>query len=1253
MSEEAVTPVMMDTLTFPLHGSRLIEAGAGTGKTYTIAQLYTRLVLGHGEKESRFSRPLLPAEILVVTFAESAKLELRDRIRRRLIEAARVFRGVESEDPDLAILRDSYIPSLRAHAARMLDYASEWMDEAAIFTIHGWCLRTLRHHAFESGVAFAQETSANTLEMLGETVRDYWRENFYRVTPAQANELVALFPNPEKLQQAIQPLLAPEHGEIRYGDQPRPIPADVVAVLERSVDEKARCDTLEARARTLWRDDREALHGILHELREHLNARTFRGRDNDEQFDGWLFELDQWASGAAGAADPPWILDKLNPDTIPLKKSGTIPDHPFFSALSNWYAAQSHRDPAATATDIVIHAAADIRTRFERIKERQSLLDYNDMLIQLDRALVDDNGKVLAEAIRREYPIVMVDEFQDTDQVQFRIFDTIYRTAENNPDTGLFLIGDPKQAIYRFRGADIFTYLRARKATAGRHYSLSTNYRSTTSLVEATNHLFLAADQHARGAFLFGPGQDGEIPFLPALPRNDPNGKSAWSLELDGNAVAAITIWTLDEVAGTIASGAFRTKIASHVGESIARWLRENDRSGFRSEDTFLPLRPDDIAVLVRDRNEADAVLDALRVNGVAGVYLSARDSVFSTPEAEDLLRWVKACMEPEQTILVRAALATQTLGLPFEELERSAEDDLLQDLHAERFTRYRDLFHRDGILPAIRALLHDYRVSTRLLDQPRGERSLTNILHLAEWLHQAGTAVENRRELIQLLSDQIANPGEEQILRLESDDECVRVVTVFKSKGLEYNFVLAPFMCVPRREEGKQKKNGPPVPITWHDDQNKRILEFQPSEAPRAHVALERERMSEEMRLLYVALTRGRYAVQFAVAPVVRGVSKTPGIHTSGVGYMLAGGESFASGSDIYERLRRMHADHQAIAIKPVAEHPAAHHAPTIDQTTIERTLSARVPHRSPPESWWIASYTALNRPTASGMIEDRLPPEPEDSAQIIAQEEAGHPDDRGANAGIHRFPAGPRAGTFFHALIEEFAREGFARLLNDPVEREDRIRRACSGRGWDDWTPTIVAWMDRFLTGGFSIASGALQPPVVLAEVADYRAEIEFLFPSNHVRAADLDRCVRKYVLPDSDRPRRRELVMNGMFKGFIDLVFLHNGRYYLADWKSNYLGTDTSAYSPPALERAILEKRYDLQLAVYTLAVHRHLVSRLPDYHYERDFGGVIYLFLRGLVAEHRGTDTGPDNGVFFVRPEFQLVSELDRLFSGSRE
>ncbi|WP_145128952.1 exodeoxyribonuclease V subunit beta [Pseudomonas sp. URMO17WK12:I11] len=1219
-----MTAVNLNPLDFPLHGSRLIEASAGTGKTFTIALLYVRLVLGHGG-EAAYKQALTPPQILVVTFTDAATQELRDRIRARLNEAALCFQAAESShDPLLVKLRDEYPADQWPACARRLQLASEWMDEAAVSTIHGWCYRMLREHAFDSGSLFTQTLETDQRELLDEVVRDYWRRQFYGLPPEVAKVVTDSFKSPTELREALTPLLSRTDAEFQQAGASITAPAQLAALLQGPADWAVKCAELEATARGAWAQRVAEVEKLLLGACSVLNGRSYPTK-SPEAFRQMLDEIAAWSLGGEASSH----VRKCGQTRFKLNKGGSIGSDSAFQAIDAWVDHEESKQDIRA--QLLLHALREVQGAFEEEKLRRAQIGFDDLLNRLGRALQGPSGARLAQTIRQQYPVALIDEFQDTDPVQYDIFDTIYRIGDNLADCGLFMIGDPKQAIYSFRGADIYTYLKAREATEGRHYTLGTNYRSTQAMVNAVNHCFSFAEAHPRAAFRFA--KDGQNPVqfncVSAKGRDD-------TLEVEGVEQKALTLWQL-QTNGVINNAIYLREAAEVCASAIQTWLDRSapNPSGLRTSDGQLTeLKPADIAILVRSRKEAEAIRKALARRKLASVYLSDRDSVFESEEATDLLCILRACAQPTSDRLLRAALATRSVGISWQDLEQLNQNELCWEEHVQWFREFRVLWQQQGVLPMLRRLLATFKVPARLLAEEQGERRLTNLLHLAEWLQRSAAELDGEHALIRHLAEQIEEQSEEEILRLESDSDLIKVVTVHKSKGLEYPLVMLPFACSARAVDGRSK--APPMFHEQQDEQYSLVLELAKGDlAKPAQKLADDERMGEEMRLLYVALTRARYATWICVAP--QGF-KTGGssidLHKSGLGYLLAGEGTVAPErlAEVVEAVAKR-CDDIAVCKAP-AQSEEVHVAPA--RPSVSQALQ---PLHSLAANWWIASYSALaiaDDRTRMG-AESPVALEPATALEANLQEQDDE-QNLPAGVGIHAFPRGAGPGTFLHGLFEWAGDEGFGNAASDEQALHDAVARRCNLRGWERWIDPLSAWLSHYLKAPLCFNG----TQCTLAALSTYQVEMEFWFSSRNVNVERLDALVREHTLGGTPRPMLAPNQLNGMFKGFIDLTFEHEGRYYVADYKSNWLGSSDSAYAAEAMAETMLDKRYDLQLCLYLLALHRQLKLRLPGYDYEQHMGGALYLFIRGHQA--------PTHGLHFERPPRKLIEQLDQLFMG---
>lgn len=1292
------------SLTLPLHGTQLIEASAGTGKTFTIALLYVRLVLGCREpiaaitsdqsddqsrtqQESRsdalsaaspasnIDTPLIPPEILVVTFTDAASQELRDRIRDRLVQAANAFRaadandGLAERDPLLAALRHRFTPDAWPACAHRLTLAADWMDDAAISTIHSWCQRMLREHAFDSGNLFHQELVKDLSDATREAINDYWRTRVYPLNEAQAALLIKALESPDALQRRLRSLLDRDDLILACIGQPLIAADDLTTLIDAALTASQALKDAEATARQTCTGELDTIKATLHDLRPYMNGKTFSKKNDDTIFNGWLTELSNWANGDLDLIDAKFV-QKLARSTLKLNKgSPPCPQLPLFVALDAWHAGVEALTSANDALQPQVMADARnwVAARLAEQLRSRAQISFNDMIRGLDSALAGAGGETLAARIRTQFPVAMIDEFQDTDAAQYRIFARIYRVGadgdgDSNPDaepvaangdsdadittaqtteptepTSLILIGDPKQAIYGFRGGDIHTYLGARRATAGNHHTLGTNFRSSAAAVAAVNHVFNVAETtHPRRAFRFARADDAPadnpLPYTPVAA----NGVQQ-TLRLDGETVSGLVGWLIGDSDNTALPNrkTYLRLAAAHCANRIQRWLDPASAApggaGFvdLASDTVQPLQANDIAILVRDRTEAAAIRTALAERGLDSVYLSDRDSVFATTEARDVLLWLRAMANPESVSALRTALATGSLGQPLAELERLQHDEGAWEQLQERFIDYRQRWSRDGVLPALRRLLHDFHVPQQLLGSEQGQRRLTNLLHLAEWAQEASDTLDGDHALIRQLAEHVQLPSDaEQILRLESDAALIQVVTIFKSKGLEYPLVCLPFLCTYKEINGQR---GTPL---YHDE-DRAILELASSNnAPASYKSADDERLSEDVRLLYVALTRARHATFVGLAPLRVGRAKAATLHKSALGYLLAGGAEIPDRAALRAHWQTLADGCDAIHLD---ETPTGSVQPATSAATRLDWTPARTPAHPPFESWWIASYSSLQQHgmAAPETLAADIHNEDSDDAPAAASTSAVAKPDTGT---LHDFPRGPGPGTFLHGVLEALAEHGFTAARHDNALL-DRLAQRCARRGWDAQIPVLRAAMPRWLDTPLS-ADGA--PGPVLSELKHYRAEPDFWFATHRASTSRIDTLTCDAFFPGMPRPQLAETRLNGLLKGFIDLIVEHNGQYLVIDWKSNWLGADDSYYHSSALRDAMLAKRYDVQLALYLIALHRHLAETLPEYDYDRHVGGAMLVFLRGIDA--------PSRGVCHVKPPRHFIEALDRCLLG---
>ncbi len=1177
----------------PLDRINLVEASAGTGKTYAITGLYMRLVAELG----------LPVrDILVVTFTTAATEELRDRIRQRLVAARTAFQQDGSDDPFLQELLQRCGVE-RERTLRRLNNAVLAFDEAAIYTIHGFCQRVLADSAFESGAPFEVEIVADQSAILGQIVEDFWRCRVYAVRPLLAGYLVRQKLNPEKLRQEVQAHLGKPYLEvIGPGDD-----------QDLATAEEGFKDAFKA-VRDLWRNRREEVKALL------LNADGLKANIyNKKKLPEWFDAMDAYLQ-EEGAPEPKPFDKFVNFTTTKLanstKKGKSPPRHPFFDACQALHeACERLAVYFSQFLRILRHELLDYcNAELPRRKRRHQCQGYDDLLLNLHRALAQPrHGETLAKSVRERYRAALIDEFQDTDPVQYDIFTSIYGDSQQP----VFLVGDPKQAIYSFRGADIFAYLRA-KQRAGGEYTLDTNWRSDPGLIAAINALF----EHHPQPFLLA-----EIPFHPvaAAPHDQPK------LVAPDDAEAPLRFWFLErgEDGKSRNKGDANDEISTATAARISRLLNLGERG-----EAYIEHRGErralvggNIAVLVRTHRQGARIREALLELGVPSVQQS-QDSVFQTTEALELERVLTAVVMPRQEHHVRAALTTELLGLSAAELDRLMDHDRDWEQLLLEFNDYHQLWREQGFIRMFRRLLVVRDGYRRLLRFRDGERRMTNVLHLAELLQEVSVNQRLGMEgLLQWLAAQRAEPArnqESQQLRLESDAELVQIVTIHRSKGLEYPIVFCPFLW----DAGIGSRDSDLVGFHDPDNDYRPMLDLGSAELPQHRAWAMREALAESLRLAYVALTRAKLRCYTAWG-AIRDAEK------SALAWLLYRPPVVAPGDDPLEAQKEFvqglnnetllagleqvaHRVAGRVQVSPLPRTEGETYRPRRDET---QTLEARVFVGQPPMGWRFTSFTALQQRRGGADLPDY------DAGSRVASTGA-----ESAQRSIFTFPQGARAGRCLHAILEQID------FTQSPPSWWATVQRLLRKYGFEpSWIDVVMPMLERVLTVPLDATGTVTLSGVGLPQRL---TELEFMYRFERlagerfreIMAANGEDWVQRLGSPSFHLPQ-------GYMRGFMDLVFVANERVYLVDYKSNWLGPRREDYGREALGQAMAVGGYHLQYLIYTVALHRYFRWRWPGYNYERNYGGVRYLFLRGMHPRY------PDSGVFATRPPAELVTALD--------
>ncbi len=1192
----------LEHLNVDLSGRNLIEASAGTGKTYAIACLYLRLLIEKG---------LIPEQILVVTYTEAATEELRGRIRDRIREALHVFAGKATNDAflrDLAANANGKGPDKKTSLDN-LDRALKSFDTASIFTIHAFCLRALQDNAFESGSLYDTELVTDQAALLQEIVDDFWRIRFFAEPAPLLGYALRNGYSPDYFKGFLKGMLSNPKLEI--------MPQFSLGEITELEDG---CRASYEKVRKEWREKKQEIVDIVQNDKGLGRAAdTYRADLLPILFDA----MDSFVGGN-NPFDLFTCFSKFSTSGIAKgkKPTGVAPTHPFFDLCEELQGKVAERF-LALKWEIVVFG----RERLPLRKREINVRFFDDLLNDLYVSLRGKNGGNLAVTLRSKYRAALIDEFQDTDPVQYDIFRRIYA----DPEAPLFLIGDPKQAIYSFRGADIFAYMEAAAdVDEHRRYTLTSNWRSTPRLLDAFNTVFSAGAR----PFAFD-----DITYHPVKPGKKDNEKQLILTDRDNG---SLQVWCMppDENGAPSIVGKANEAIPPAVASEIGRLLQEGVEGKALIGER--PILPGDIAVIVRSHRQAGYIQDALRELGIPSVMRSDK-SIFATDEAREVVILLGALADPGSEPKVRAALVTDILGKSGNDIALLLEDEQAWEEWLEKFRAYHQEWLDRGFMVMSQSLLARESVRGRLLRRPDGERRLTNVLHCFEVIHHAsherGLGIEG---LLTWFGERVSekDDAEEYQIRLETDEKAVKIVTVHVSKGLEYPVVFCPFMWGGIMGDDKV--------ATFHD-QFAMVKDFGSPAFDRHMVVAQKESLAESLRLLYVALTRAKYRCYLLGGKIVgkRGLNMP---ETSSLAYLLHSSEEARKTDDLVSNLagevgalpaEKMNEQLQALAQKSkgsisVSQMPAPDDtSPYVPSGDDGKPLFCKKFTGKIYSDWRVASFTSFAaHEMAAGELPDRDETGSEEvpsKAAVVVEEPKG--------MSIFTFPRGAQAGIFLHEIFEQL---DFVGCSADVVS--SLVEKGLERYGYDrEWLPHVSSMVNNVVTAPLASPTGTFS--LAGLKQGSWITELEFFFPlrfiTSDILRSYLRRCSDVYEAADLLQlcPALRFKPVQGMVRGFMDMVFEHDGRYYLIDWKSNHLGYRVEDYGQDALKEAMVKKLYPLQYLLYTVALNRYLSLRVKGYTYATHFGGVLYVFLRGVSPER-----GEEYGLFRDTPSVAMINEL---------
>lgn len=1364
-------PDPLEIKTFDLNSSSMIEASAGTGKTFTISNLVVRLLLeGLKKGKGENATPLDIEDILVVTFTNAAASDLRARILEKIHTCRVLFEAIgkgqktvdslDENDPlkdivelylkDKLKVKDSLennnavdivIQQKQAILySRLLIRAERSIDKASISTIHSFCNKALNQiYSFEAGRAFNVELTNDVEEEKREAAFSVWRDLFYKDSDFNKDLLLELLgkDSPLSLKKTVEKL-----SRVRLINDAKGYFGFSLKSYYQSSEKLQK--TPIARLKYLL-DAVEKDIASINE--EHAQDLQIVEKYKDEVFEanggpGSLYKLDKGDYSRGGlVSNVKIILKSLLANTASakfnsvnfgeeisknVKKDYDFKD--FYNEDCNFvrgtkgyvFARSGEISEFEKAARSVIILARDMRANIDLIKkeldclvsvmmikktdalcERDNLISNNEVLRQLAVALTKkDRGDVLASLLRKRYPIAMIDEFQDTDPVQFTVFSKLYLNQDAvNSNAHCYLIGDPKQSIYKFRGSDINSYNEAKsqiEEIGGCVYTLETNYRSNANVVKAVNEIFAQVKEGCDSNYVAKPFDYNDsysektpsnIKFEPVIA--SPNSEKSsfyFDIPIEDNLVASDenlsdTSENNTSVCNFVRKIEFNDKTKAEVlmqaiSKSVALEVKRCLLYGkINSKGNVRAVKPSDIAILVSNKNENKAIQDALKELSIQSVYFSDDESVLSSSSQSKSYSnssddTKKASVEAENIIYLMEAICNSTNASKVYRLLGSS----LLSLTREEFIQKTDSFEFDdeisllrecgnkwesyGFITAFLYYLNKHDLLKTMLNAENGERALSNYFQIAEIIQSINSKVIGSNAQLLWFKDLVLNGNSDLSddvtkKHLESEQSLVKIYTIHKSKGLQYPIVFSPFLFGTTNYD----KDG-----IYYDPHDRHVsLSLNPSEPVNGTAISELEKVAslqEKVRLLYVDLTRAQLA-NFVFLPIYNDEKKTNAVSALRSITIPKEGELLKAldSEELFTNLNKF--DNES---DPDNEKLIAAKVKVESQCSEKIDEPSSLDKGSVDNSFTVTSYSAItsgahNDMFASDIDEKEIEPEANDLEEDISNEER--------NLINFTFSRGSAAGSFLHKLLEIV-------LSRNDVNKEDLdsiyqfvnsqlkydYYHLISNQG-NEKICALASWLNNILNANL-LPESSKNDHLKLSDLTpdNCARELDYYLPCKDFKVKVLNKLCHEFyakVVKDNnlshipDLPDLKKSNFKGFMKGSLDLVAKfttkQGDKFFMIDYKSNYLGDSFGDYTQDSILKSIFEARYDVQILFYSLALYRFLKCTLHDFLYEKDFGGVMYLYLRGMNSNNTVSP-----GQFYVRPSEELIKRLSDLFDG---
>ncbi|MBT4287667.1 MAG: exodeoxyribonuclease V subunit beta, partial [Deltaproteobacteria bacterium] len=1169
--------------------------------------------------------------ILVVTYTEAATAELRVRILEKirlvlkglqLIKQSLKPSGNLAEDQLKDILKqleDGFVSDLFTdhfqdsankditileNAISQLKLAILSFDEAAIYTIHGFCKKMLTDYSLEAQAGFDFNFITNQNFLIDECVNDFWRTQVYQSNKSNAEFFLSFFETPAEITEYLNPIINKPYTLFKPAAEGlfKNFFASVRKHYQKLGEE--------------WQMKRTEIMELIESnadcfLKPYRISIPLMSQELDHYFSKGI------PTDVAGVVVN-FSQSIIDSNKMQKKKCQELDlSHSFF---------KSFEDYSSIKEKLVANIIPSLVIDFIHRKAEANILSFDDLLQNLHKSIKQTGGDELKQNIRKRFQVAMIDEFQDTDPIQYEIFHDLF--FNHIP---LFFIGDPKQSIYNFRGADIFAYFKAVK-DANSISHLKTNWRSCTDLVKAFNTIFTGLD-----------GENSQFIYRDKIKYSESKGapnKPERLLVIEDQEPAPFHLWFQDDPDITSAPKTRELIANATVGE-ITRLLNlgAQKKAFIKSIDPSnppTPIEPKDIAILVSAHKDADLFQQALRLKNIPSVQKGTQN-IFETKEFAEIKLLLKGVLEYHNESILRPVFVTEIFDLNGETILNLNQDEQKWEEIVDTFRVLNQIWQHKGLASMLQYFMGKENLRERFLKYDDGERKLSNFIQISEILMR--TQTENQIDnsgLIQWMDQIQQSPDDypENEIRLETDDKAVSILTIHASKGLQFPIVFCPFGWSEGKKDGK---------VMYHDSRNDDQLTWDLLKSENNQKKSAQEKLAERIRLAYVAFTRAKcccYTTWW----------KSSYYKGSSYSYLFnrkifnCSSKEFKSISieDYLDELNQFQ-DLSDGSIEVAALPPGTDelYIPPKNETEVLvcQTLDKQLYSNSRTYS-----FTGLTHQQPYFQTESK--PGEKDVGEVDSDEPNALDT---ANNGLVNFPGGITTGNFFHDILENTD-------FSSAEPPEAMVLEKLNLHGYDKgWLETVLQLIEDVRTlplkSTYSLKKSfkfsAIPPNQIVKEMA-FQYSINQVTLDKMIEVVKSAKQIPIHLALQTSLESIQYQELNGFMRGFIDMVFYHQGRYFILDWKTNNLGKNLEDYSPQNLQSKINEFQYNLQYFIYSIALHKYLKTRITDYKFDQHFGGVYYLFLRGIQSNN------DQYGVYYESlAESQVVIEtLGELFEGGQ-